>query len=343
MTDPTTPAVAARYRAAADRLAGALWGVDLAPPDAHRIAEAIIQNDPGIIVALAPTTPPRPVIEARDALLAFYDGAPSDGTDAGKLRALADWMDRVDDAVDRMFIERGEDERIERTMQSDLRRIARTIAREDLAARVSALTGALERIRGLTDGMTVDEMCQWYGSEHRVLFVIIPDIVDRALTEPPAPAPVERPAGWSSDWRDDATGAGLTRDDAITMAVDAAKALAAADARLRALEAAARVVVDRPLFPMEQDDNEDPPEAYIVTPEDMEPLRALLTESATQAPVAGAVWCPCLPPGGWVCERCGFPVESEPCAEHMDPDGVMVYRPGAPCPDRASSAEARDG
>jgi hypothetical protein len=56
------------------------------------------------------------------------------------------------------------------------------------------------------------------------------------------------------------------------------------------------------------------------------------------APIVGAVWCPCLPPGGWVCERCGQPVESEPCAEHMDPEGVMVYRPGAPCPDREAQA-----
>jgi hypothetical protein len=61
--------------------------------------------------------------------------------------------------------------------------------------------------------------------------------------------------------------------------------------------------------------------------------RALLPP-ADGSRVVGAVWCPCLPPGGWVCERCGQPVESEPCAEHMDPEGVMVYRPGVPCPDR---------
>lgn len=57
-------------------------------------------------------------------------------------------------------------------------------------------------------------------------------------------------------------------------------------------------------------------------------------QASILATIVGAVWCPCLPPGGWVCERCGQPVESEPCAEHMDPDGVMLYRPMVPCPDR---------
>ena len=60
--------------------------------------------------------------------------------------------------------------------------------------------------------------------------------------------------------------------------------------------------------------------------------------------VVGAVFCPCLPSGGWVCEECGAPVESEPCPDHMDPEGVMTYRPGVPCPDRRTpTPEPTDG
>ena len=44
---------------------------------------------------------------------------PSD--DAGILRAIADWMDRLDDVADSVP---GMPEQVSRTMQSDLRRIA---------------------------------------------------------------------------------------------------------------------------------------------------------------------------------------------------------------------------
>ena len=30
-----------------------------------------------------------------------------------------------------------------------------------------------------------------------------------------------------------------------------------------------------------------------------------------------SVWTDDLPPGGWVCGKCGQPTESEPCAEHQ--------------------------
>jgi hypothetical protein len=43
----------------------------------------------------------------------------------------------------------------------------------------------------------------------------------------------DRPAGWSASWRDDVTGAGMTRDEAIAWATDSLSHLAAARDALR--------------------------------------------------------------------------------------------------------------
>lgn len=33
------------------------------------------------------------------------------------------------------------------------------------------------------------------------------------------------------------------------------------------------------------------------------------------------IWDSCVPPGGFICNLCGTPVESEPCPDHAPEDG----------------------
>lgn len=59
-----------------------------------------------------------------DILRAVYNGAERPDDSPGQLRALADWMDHIDNATDRELGLAGSTHRVERTMQKDLRRIA---------------------------------------------------------------------------------------------------------------------------------------------------------------------------------------------------------------------------
>jgi len=66
---------------------------------------------------------------AREIALAVYAGTGGmPDTDAGILLAIAAWMDRIDDITDRSFDLRGMTHRIERGMQTQLRRIAESLA-----------------------------------------------------------------------------------------------------------------------------------------------------------------------------------------------------------------------
>lgn len=47
--------------------------------------------------------------------------------DAGQLRAIADWMDKLDDMGDKLSADASTGEKVSRTMQKDLRRIAKRL------------------------------------------------------------------------------------------------------------------------------------------------------------------------------------------------------------------------
>ena len=61
---------------------------------------------------------------------AVYGGAERSSDDAGMLLSIADWMDRIDDAMDEWLSAAGKPDRVKRGMQADLRRIA--AARADI-------------------------------------------------------------------------------------------------------------------------------------------------------------------------------------------------------------------
>ena len=55
---------------------------------------------------------------------AVYGGWTRPSDDAGILRAIADYLDRIDDVAEGLLREAGSDHEVHRTMQADLRRIA---------------------------------------------------------------------------------------------------------------------------------------------------------------------------------------------------------------------------
>ena len=70
---------------------------------------------------------------AKAPALAVYggiNGGEEPDTDEGALLAIADWLDRIDDATDEEFRIAGKDHRVGRTIQASLRRIAARLLTE---------------------------------------------------------------------------------------------------------------------------------------------------------------------------------------------------------------------
>ena len=95
---------------------------------------------------------------------AAWGGYERPATDAGILRAIADWMDRLDAIPDSMMKEAGHEYRVSRGIQADLRRIAafldapeQSIDVEQLAMLRADMRVLLPRVREALQRHRVDE------------------------------------------------------------------------------------------------------------------------------------------------------------------------------------------
>lgn len=58
---------------------------------------------------------------------AVYGGCRKCDDDGEQLRAIADWLDKIDDVTDGLLADKGSDHRVMRFIQEDLRRISKRL------------------------------------------------------------------------------------------------------------------------------------------------------------------------------------------------------------------------